>query len=1851
MKNHLAFLLVLVFARAVAFAQDNPCIETGPHFGTWTCGNPWFGSNSVSGTSCVEKIPGTPTTLPAPTVNWVFTPGQKSRTVSFDCAAATNESVAISYNGGSWFYYPDAPPANASVGTHSREIRVTYTSTDADCTYSQDFTVGTATWTVREAADSEDFCIQSGSITDATLSSNYFSICVSNAVDVSASYTIVSGKKGYYHTNACPNNYDTVTNEVGYEWYETLILDPWGNPMQGTLDVPGTYSFSVYVVIRKPEAGDPVVCADYITNFVDSFTVVVAASGVGIVCTGTPSLRDSGILDFSTFALCVNETVTEPSFLSPPTMNAGQITKFTTNCGPLSVTQAVESVEYTYSGHYFLPGFSSSTAGATAHAIMAIFERQGSDTNCSQYVTQSVGSVTLYVSSTPGQQTYCSGGPSLTTGATLTPSHFLICLGGNVSQPSASGIVFAPGTKDIVNFACENGMVESTITTVNVPFNPGNIRFENPPSSFNSTGTFTFKVFADAISSDGICANATDFEVGSYTVTVVNNNATNVICTAAASVRTSGSVSPSGASACLGESVSAPTVVLPSLNDGEKETITISCPDGASTRTRSAVAYTLGSYYWENGVAPSGVFTDFGTFTYTAKVDAWPSDANSTCSTQTFTIGTFTVTVTNAASTNEVCGLAGSVSVPGSISPTNLMLCVGGSADAPAVEPPLFSDGEVFTTTISCPDGIQTTVTNAVSYTFTNLVWDPPIPTTFSNSGYFTFTAKGTGKPSSSNCAPIQTTVGTFSVFVTNGWITNYSCLQPGSFSGPPTLSATNFTICAEGDLLPPQLSNLGINPGTYLISARNCTTGASNGVVETNGYSINRVTFNPEWPTNFISPGTNTFTVTVFAQANLLPDGRDCGEISTNVGTVTVVVSPQPVGLTLDGLSAEDEEDPGFVLFVNRDDDNNNGTNDFAEGIAVVVNENDLVPLTINASGIPANDPVTLSVTPAGGHIRIWLSSGRGPNAPVLDNGDPTKLSKTWDAGAVPALFVEGVGASGSVRDVILTVTGPSCPDTIAITVADPVLEYVTRDPDTMQEIPVDPVMFTPDPRPDVSLQLSGYYIDDSGDLIVSLSGTVSDRMSELAFNPAQRVQQLKFSVDGHLVSTIDNLPALAPAGSEWPWRPNIFTVNFQKTLRIPYWGGNGLLVHVETSPNAAGRTGWGEVSFACGWEAVELYYPGFGSGGGGGGSLATAGLSLAFRSIPTNTVVDTGNIYFGNRSPLPTDGRIVETSSNSLVFAGSIVVSTNTPSRPVRVSIQGGFNYTNGAINSFTAEVRYQLPTNTVTFTGIWRETAVGSLIYIQAGFSSFSGGNAMFLGNDPETGTIYIPTIEEVGEKKDFDGDYEPTLVRISGLNEFTASQMVLTINGEEQDLVTFPGVSSAYYIASPGHPGWPRVFVNKEDIQIPGVTPPALAVLEEVEDLDSFQIRLSSGSKVVDAYDGDTVKGGEPLPHRPPTPNGPFTIGELWAHFDWYNQYMLAGKVPPSGFGDYKLYYDRLKKHFLDATGNAITVDSLSTAGFWWGDKVEIDGVFLQPRTIVVDNAHQTVWEGVFQLQIALDSKEAKAHSDWTIADDDPEQDMDFWQWQNRMVAIVGETAKYAKYGAELELYTYTTILPGGQIASDFQSLVEGNPLTAIQIVKKLPIGRKLVTGPARKTEFYRYPGNLNAVTLTEVNQLKSTWPTQPIPAPPGSESKIGGIMLQGIFRDLRLRKVDFATGSGEAVFWSNWRGGNQDTALRHVILEGQAGASKKTIEMTSGGQWLMAKLAAAGPNGMAIGQHLTDKQIDKLWEQASKYFAEQASGAVAAFVRDASVERTFLKIELPRLNDNGSVTQINAFIFD
>lgn len=272
---------------------------------------------------------------------------------------------------------------------------------------------------------------------------------------------------------------------------------------------------------------------------------------------------------------------------------------------------------------------------------------------------------------------------------------------------------------------------------------------------------------------------------------------------------------------------------------------------------------------------------------------------------------------------------------------------------------------------VDCPTVTTNTSTGTISYSPGSLYFDPPIPPSFSDVGTYSYTALMDGLPSDTNCPPIATSLGTFTVEVVDTSFTNVT-VQCCSVTNGNTLMLTN-VICLGDPLNVPSITNLAdfFIPGQIVRSEFDCYYGTTNHFTNAVTYSP-QVRFDPPLPTGPITtPGEQSFTIHVDG----ISSTNACPNLTVQAGSFTVFASKMTIGLGTTNV------------FVNADDDNGNATNDVNEALSgpdsAVTGENDLVSLSLGAQGAAPGQTATLSVS---GNVRLWASSTRGPGAPLLD-------------------------------------------------------------------------------------------------------------------------------------------------------------------------------------------------------------------------------------------------------------------------------------------------------------------------------------------------------------------------------------------------------------------------------------------------------------------------------------------------------------------------------------------------------------------------------------------------------------------------------------------------------------------------------------------------------------------------------------------------------------------------------------------------------------------------------------------------------------------------------------------------
>jgi hypothetical protein len=1092
----------------------------------------------------------------------------------------------------------------------------------------------------------------------------------------------------------------------------------------------------------------------------------------------------------------------------------------------------------------------------------------------------------------------------------------------------------------------------------------------------------------------------------------------------------------------------APVTLPPVFRPGEKHINLIECPSGASTTLVSAVNYNLQSQYFSPPI-PSSINAT-GTYYYTNYATFTPSEP--VCSPPgPIVVGTFSVTVSPGPSTNATCGLAGSVRTAGHLSPSNIVLCVGDTASAPQVINPVFNPGEIHIVETLCPSGVNR-ITNGVDYYITNVVWTPPFPTAFSSAWSSNFTVKATAQPVNPLCSPFDVTIGTVTVTVTNGWVTNYSCLQPGAFLGSPILSGTDFVACFGSPLQPPSVSGVVLTNGTFLASAVNCTSGGSNGVIHTNNYTW-ELTFDPEWPTNFLETGVYEFTARLVGHPNLLPNGLDCGEISTNLGVVTVVA--QRVTLQIDNTAPEFKHYPGAIIYANADDDDLDQIIDLEQPSAFenfsAPSEDNLISCTLSVQGNLTNDFVTLSASAASGRVRVWSASTK--QTLFLDTAT-TNTSVTWRLDTMPStVFIEGMNATVHNADVRLSLhTSSGCSDSANATIVRPAIEWITLDRDTGTEVAITSGNATCNPRPEVALTVLSTSVDDNDTLRANIRINLTDRLSEISAN---KVKELSIYVNGELKETIDNLVnASSSEPPSWPWRPYPFSSVINRQISIPNASGGTHSIEARSGTNAAGQISWHKAGIVIGWEEISPFEVGeFGGFPQRRSPLRVSGqvLNLAFTNIPTATNVDVAYAYFGNRAHTSTDQRVSETDTNSMVFSGWITMATTSAPCPILVTIED-FNYVVGHTNEFTAHIEYkQVATNRwqTKYEGVFKESAPGSLRFSLIRYLSVPNSAAILLSGSStnensttEAARCYVPEVEEVFDLGGrIPGSFEPSIIRVTGINDFVIGQFSLEVNRQPQTLATYPSTPGAYYVVNSPGAGWPKLQVLTD-----AVTDPAVSLDNIVVGNDGTPNILSLKINGVESV----VEEDEIWPEEPIEAGVTVQVSQPFGMTEMLD--LFHAKYGDVGRFMLQCYTNA----FSGALQNRIEFENMAIRNLW-GTHMKVKGWLSSPRTIVIDNIHQEAMAGADCLWIGLQQTRAQYYKFMEVnvaAEDDPDQTL----WNAvvaSQVALLSELKELGQLAVDCYKNSVSFVCAPAGLVMDIADITEGNYLAVLGYLNKVP----------------------------------------------------------------------------------------------------------------------------------------------------------------------------------------------------
>jgi hypothetical protein len=322
----------------------------------------------------------------------------------------------------------------------------------------------------------------------------------------------------------------------------------------------------------------------------------------------------------------------------------------------------------------------------------------------------------------------------------------------------------------------------------------------------------------------------------------------------------------------------------------------------------------------------------------------------------------------------------------------------------------------------------------------------------------------------------------------------------------------------------------------------------------------------------------------------------------------------------------------------------------------------------------------------------------------------------------------------------------------------------------------------------PSVDLSVVSSNFQPSGALQVVVNCTVRDPISEFTANPANRLQNLDFYINGALAESVD-LPSLTNPSYTIPvWQPYPSEVNFQRTFTIPEPRTGAVVIRAETGVNPAGNQGWDIASIMLSNAGTEQ-----------AAAPSNPNFSVRFTAALTGSA-DTIYGRFGTG----TEAALVETATNSRRFTGTV--------------ISGATPYT------------VAVTTDAITFSGsadqiqAWLETTTGGVTseklysWAETGGSTLTFNANALLGesDDAAPGGAPLRVAGIAKGEKSPDGSLKPFVIRLAfktGTISQIGSTYSLKVNGVSYPVVAASNLVSGQtppagmewgYVAAGGNP---------------------------------------------------------------------------------------------------------------------------------------------------------------------------------------------------------------------------------------------------------------------------------------------------------------------------------------------------------------------------------------------------------------------------------------------------------------
>lgn len=312
--------------------------------------------------------------------------------------------------------------------------------------------------------------------------------------------------------------------------------------------------------------------------------------------------------------------------------------------------------------------------------------------------------------------------------------------------------------------------------------------------------------------------------------------------------------------------------------------------------------------------------------------------------------------------------------------------------------------------------------------------------------------------------------------------------------------------------------------------------------------------------------------------------------------------------------------------------------------------------------------------------------------------------------------------------------------------------------------------------PKPDVTLGISGAYSNSDGSLSVTVSGTVKDIFSEWTSEESERVTQATIRVNGEVVRTVD-LSGSYGASDDEIWKRSSFNADVTETVTIPAGKNRPVYIRLQSEKNGNDKFGFDTVTVAGYTET---------SGDGfqdinqvGGGNIATAPIRIYCPESPS-TSKDHIFVTFDGTTPTEQSLRLEEADGDegSSIFTG---VHPNAANITIRIQINDEL-ILSSAPDTFTATMRFAQNGTAIQL--------VGTMTFTESGAETeqFTSAQTLLPGSgsigDPGQ-TNPTPVFMKVTGGREGSGAYEGgakiTLMGIEGLH--SGDGIKLKISGVE------------------------------------------------------------------------------------------------------------------------------------------------------------------------------------------------------------------------------------------------------------------------------------------------------------------------------------------------------------------------------------------------------------------------------------------------------------------------------------